>query len=109
MGFGCQRLFEFEWKGGRGGRLFEAGHLLTFSAFKMGAYSRWPLIRGWALIQINTVFKQWNIHFDQQTLGITKKVIWVIKEQNMQNLFCVPCICMFTNEHRENLFYYMVA
>ena len=28
----------------RGGRLFEAGHLLTFSAFRMGAYSRWVLI-----------------------------------------------------------------
>ena len=38
-----------------GGRLFEAGRLLTFSAFRMGAYSRWALIRGWALIRINTV------------------------------------------------------
>ena len=35
---------------GRGGRLFEAGRLLTFSAFRMGAYSRWALILGWALI-----------------------------------------------------------
>ena len=43
--------------GGGGGRLFEAGRLLTFSAFRMGAYSRWALIRGWALIRINTVFK----------------------------------------------------
>ena len=34
----------------RGGRLFEAGRLLTFSAFRMGAYSRWALIIGWALI-----------------------------------------------------------
>ena len=34
---------------GWGGRLFEAGRLLTFSAFSMGAYSRWALIR------INTV------------------------------------------------------
>ena len=35
--------------GGRmGGRLLEAGRLLTFSAFRMGAYSRWALIRGWA-------------------------------------------------------------
>ena len=34
---------------GWGGRLFEAGCLLTFSAFGMGAYSRWALIR------INTV------------------------------------------------------
>ena len=39
-----------------GGRLFEAGRLLTFSVFSMGAYSRWALIRGWALIRINTVF-----------------------------------------------------
>ena len=42
---------------GWGGRLFEAGRLLTFSAFRMGAYSRWALIRGWALIRINTVYK----------------------------------------------------
>ena len=41
--------------GGWGGRLFEAGRLLTFSSFRMGAYSRWALIRGWALIRINTV------------------------------------------------------
>ena len=38
-----------------GGRLFEAGRLLAFSAFRMGAYPRWALIRGWALIRINTV------------------------------------------------------
>ena len=31
------------------------GRLLTFSAFRMGAYSKWALIRGWALIRINTV------------------------------------------------------
>ena len=35
---------------GGGGRLFEAGHLLPFSAIRMGAYSRWALIRGSALI-----------------------------------------------------------
>ena len=34
---------------------FEAGRLLTLSAFRMGAYSRWALIRGWALSRINTV------------------------------------------------------
>ena len=38
---GGGRLFEFEWAGRGGG---------------VGAYSRWALIRGWALIQINTVF-----------------------------------------------------
>ena len=53
---GRERLFEFDWKGeGWGGRLFEVGCLLTFSAFRMGAYSRWALTRGWALIRINTV------------------------------------------------------
>ena len=41
--------------GGGGGCLFEAGRLLTFSAFRMGAYLRWALIRGWAFIRINTV------------------------------------------------------
>ena len=40
---------------GWGWRLFEAGRLLTFSAFRMGTYSRWVLIRGWALTRINTV------------------------------------------------------
>ena len=41
---------------GGGGRLFEAGRLLNFSAFRMGAYSRWALIRGWTLIRINALF-----------------------------------------------------
>ena len=36
---------------GGGGRLFEAGRILTFSAFRMGAYSRWALIQGGALIK----------------------------------------------------------
>ena len=41
--------------GGGGGPLFEAGRLLTFSAFRMGAFSKWALIRGSAFIRINTV------------------------------------------------------
>ena len=36
-------------------RLFEAGRLLTFSTFTMGAYLRWVLIGGWVLIRINMV------------------------------------------------------
>ena len=32
------------------------GRLLSFSAHRMGAYSRWAPIRGWALIRINTVY-----------------------------------------------------
>ena len=38
-----------------GGRLLEVGRLLTFSTFRVGAYSRWALIQGWALKRINTV------------------------------------------------------
>ena len=40
MGWG-ERLFEFDWE--------EEG---------VGAYSRWALIRGWALIRINTVIEK---------------------------------------------------
>ena len=43
---------------GGGGRLFEAGRLLTISAFGMGPYLRLALIRGWALIRINTVYEK---------------------------------------------------
>ena len=35
---------------GGGGRFFRTGRLLPFSAIRMGAYSRWALIRGSALI-----------------------------------------------------------
>ena len=45
-------LLDFLWEGvGRGGRL------LTFFAFRMGAYPRWVLIRGSAPNRINTVLK----------------------------------------------------
>ena len=37
---------------GWGGRFFEAGRLLTFSAFRMDAYSRWALIRGGRLFEV---------------------------------------------------------
>ena len=46
---------------GWGGRLSEAGRLLTFSAFGMGAYSRSALIRGWALIRMNTVQSKYRL------------------------------------------------
>ena len=55
---GLVTYLSLSWSGrevGWGGRLFESGHLLTFSAFRMGAYSRWALIRDWALLRINTV------------------------------------------------------
>ena len=43
---------------GGGGRLFEAGRLLTSSAFGKGAYSRWALIRGWALFRASDVVRR---------------------------------------------------
>ena len=36
---------------GGAGFLFEAGRLLTFSGSRIGAYSRWALVRGLALIR----------------------------------------------------------
>ena len=41
------------------GRLFEAGLLLTFSAFRMGAYSRWGTYLnkyGMTTVMTNTAF-----------------------------------------------------
>ena len=55
-------------EGGRGWG--GGGHLLTFSSFRMGAYSRlgaylrWVLIRGWVLIWINTVVEFVSDIFD---------------------------------------------
>ena len=43
--------------GGWSGRLFEGGRLLTFWTFRVGVYSRWALIRRWAVNRINTVLK----------------------------------------------------
>ena len=34
-----------------GGRLLEAGRLLTFPAFRMGAYSRWALANKYGILQ----------------------------------------------------------
>ena len=48
------------------------GRLLTFSAFRMGAYSRWALIRGWALIRINTVRLTW---FDCNIIYLLEELI----------------------------------
>ena len=58
--------------------LFEAGRLITFSAFRMGAYSRWVLIRGWALIRINTVIKSDVLKFN---LNIILLEEYILKEK----------------------------
>ena len=60
---------------GWGGRLFEAWCLLTFSAFRMGTYSRWALIQGWVLIRTNTVFQYTRISIISiSTLTGVKKI-----------------------------------
>ena len=39
---------------------------------------------------LKQVLKQWNTHLDKQTLAITKKLLWVIKEQNLQTFVLRP-------------------
>ena len=48
---------EFDWEE-KGVRVGGVWRLLTFSAFRMGANSRWALIRGWALIQLRYLFSK---------------------------------------------------
>ena len=55
---------------GGGGGLFETGCLLTFSAFRMDAFSRKTLIRGWALIRIITVSYTLNGTFELKLLYV---------------------------------------
>ena len=45
------------------GREWGGGGRYNFAAFRMSAYSRWALIRGWAFIRINTVFNLSIEHF----------------------------------------------
>ena len=57
------------------GRLFEAGRLLTFSALRIGAYSRWAIIRSWALIRINTVISIHTGYYENEGEGRKEKRI----------------------------------
>ena len=63
--------------GGGGGRLFEAGRLLTFSAFRMGACSRWALIRCWVLIRIS-VYKLKGVKYLWRKLGYSKRLRYIM-------------------------------
>ena len=82
-GVGVVAYLSLSGGGGWGGRLFEAGHLLTFPAFRMGAYSRWELIRGWALIRINTVVHSSDlawislVHLDEVLIWLSFRKIYV--------------------------------
>ena len=65
------------------------GRLLTFSAFRMGAYSRLALIRGWALIRVNTVFSRRFLKQNYpKCIGDVLSKILEEKEQNY-HMFCL--------------------
>ena len=90
---------------GWGGRLFEAWHLLTFSAFRVGNYSRWALIQGWALIQTNTVFQYARISIISiSTLTGVKKINMCYNVTGrMQHLFG-PARMIFVTSNWTTLF-----
>ena len=84
------------WGGGGGGRLFEEGHLLTFSAFRMDAYSRWVLIWNWALIRINTVVRVWN----GGSFAVTDN-----PATGTSVIFIIPNTIFFSNTTSERIFW----
>ena len=82
---------------GWGGRFFEAGRLLTFSAFRLGAYSRWALIRGWALIRINTVNCRPSF-ISPQYLGVYLGI------KTCELFLCFPALCFLGSIVLTSLF-----
>ena len=87
-------------RGGRwggGGRSFEAGRLLHFSALRMGAYSRWALIWGWVLIRINTVSTQKkNAHRPDIKTDRLKNVFVnrIIFRRNLWSFYYLYTVCL---------------
>ena len=87
--------------GGGGGRLFEAGRLLTFSAFRMGAYSRWALIRGWALIRINTVI--WLLYQVLSLNSFNLRRLYAFRRKQHQIISGYPFMFCSRSEIQEHL------
>ena len=50
------------------------GRLLNFWTLRVGAYSRWALIQGWALIQINTVINVSLLKTELRKLCLTSEM-----------------------------------
>ena len=86
---------------GGGGRLFEAGRLLTFSAFRMGAYLRWALIRGWALIRINTVTKEFKKYQVIFPWGYSTKKLMFIRGGSPPPPEVQPLTLLYTISHEK--------
>ena len=97
-GWGWALIWVWVWKG-EGGRLFEAGHLLTFSAFRMGAYLRWAIIQVWALIRINTVSPA---SLSSSPLSIT--ITYVVVTLFFIIIFILLLIIIIIIVHHENIF-----
>ena len=72
---------------GWAGRLFEAGRSFTFSAFRMGAYWRWALIRGWAIIPINTA-NEWINLLIEHIISIREILFRVVRNSPSYRLHC---------------------
>ena len=84
---------------GGGGRLFEAGHLLTFSAIRMGAYLRWAIIQGWVLIRINTISPA---SLSSSPLSIT--ITFVVVTLFFIIIFILLIIIIIIIVHHDNIF-----
>ena len=84
--------------------LFEAGRLLTFSAFRMGAYSRWVLIRGLALIRINTVFV-WNRTCSAIFLNLNRFSVYVVYADITESGWAEGVGDLYSFRNRSNIFY----
>ena len=59
-----------------GGRLFEAGRLLTFSAFRMGAYSRWALANKCGILQNAQLSNDYSLELSESSSTIREKLNW---------------------------------
>ena len=70
--------------GGGWGGVGWAGRLLTFSAFRMDAYLRWALIRGWALIRIK--LHTCNVHLSRLDSIQMKHIILLCNIRIMINV-----------------------
>ena len=85
---------------GGGWALIRGERLITVSAFRMNTYSRSALIRGWAVIRINTVYVLPVTCLDDQYCGCTprrhdksqRKQIQCANNPVTQSCDC--CVCL---------------
>ena len=76
----------------------------TFSAFRMGAYSRWVLIRGLALIRINTVFV-WNRTCSAIFLNLNRFSVYVVYADITESGWAEGVGDLYSFRNRSNIFY----